>query len=430
LDTLNQILLIGICSIILFRFYWLTLQSMPWNGLLSALACALYMICLYGSALMQVAGLSSTKLLGPHILPPAQAYELGGLAGNWAIELWVILLGEIIAGLFISPRKPLVSARSSSGNISEFNFVARNAALALIIVGSLSTIVFHSDLASRADGGQGLITILKTCLAVGLCVLAFNNFFKRRIYYFICACGMTLLVIGAVRSPIFSVAMAFFAGKIARREITTTMLMRYCLYGLLLAIVGGAMSNFRGDLVSGRGADLYTALSESIENPFIAVYSGGIDTLDGYRLAQFVQPNEPAQPENILVAITTFVPRALWPNKPQDLSIDITNRYLQWNQGGIFLSLVGYLTITFGGYIPALLALLILMIGLCAIYRSTFMNFYGFTILLMTFRLFLGGSPFDIYYCLVYMLIYTCAKVPFSIMWSGYSREARMARVR
>lgn len=395
---------------------------MSWSGLLSALACVLYIICLYGSALMQVAGLSSTKLLGPHILPPAQAYELGELAGNWTIELCVILLGEILAGFLVSHRQPVVPALSER-NISEFNFITRNAALVLIVVGSVSTIAFHSDLSSRADGGQGLVTVLKTCLAVGLSVLAFNNFFNQRIFYFVSACGMIFLIIGAVRSPIFSVAMAFFAGKIARREITMAMLMRYSAYGLALAIAGGAMSNFRGDVLSGRGADLSTALSESIENPFIAVYGGGIDTLDGYRLAQFVQPNEPARPENILVAITTFVPRALWPEKPLDLSIDITNRYLRWDQGGIFLSLVGYLSIAFGGYIQALLALLILMIGLCGIYQKTRVNFYGFTIILMTFRLFLGGSPFDVYYCLVYNLLYAAAKFPFKLMWAGYASK-------
>jgi hypothetical protein len=428
LDTLNQILFLGICFVILFRFYRLTLHNRPWSGLLSALACVLYIICLYGSALMQVAGLSSTKLLGPHILPPAQAYELGGLASNWALELCVILLGEMIAGLLVLPHKLLAPAFFVSRNSLEFNFITRNAATVLIVVGSLSTIAFHSDLSSRADGGQGLVTILKTCLAVGLCALAFNNFFNQRIYYFVGVCGMILLVIGAVRSPLLAVALAFFAGKIARREITTAKLMRYAVCGLMLAIIGGAMSNFRGDVVSGRGADLYTALSESIENPFIAIYGGGVDTLDGYRLAQFVQPNEPASPENVLVAITTFVPRALWPNKPQDLSIDITNRYLQWSQGGIFLSLIGYLSIAFGGYIEALFALLMLMVGLCAIYRKTFVNFYGFTILLMTFRLFLGGSPFDIYYCLVYMLIYTLAKAPFMLMWAGSRKTSATGR--
>ena len=61
---------------------------------------------------MQVAGLSSTKLLGPHILPPAQAYELGGLAGKWAIELCVILLGEVMAGFLVPQRNPLISQRS------------------------------------------------------------------------------------------------------------------------------------------------------------------------------------------------------------------------------------------------------------------------------------------------------------------------------
>ncbi|MFS2042272.1 hypothetical protein [Agrobacterium tumefaciens] len=253
MDTLNQILFIGICFFILLRFYWLALRNTPWKGLLSALACILYIFCLYGSALMQVAGLSSTKLLGPHILPPAQAYELGGLAGKWAIELCVILLGEVMAGFLVPQRNPLISQRSISRASGEFNFVMRNAALALIVVGSISTLAFHSDLSSRADGGQGVVTILKTCLAVGLCVFAFHNFFNQRIYYLVSACGMILLVTGAVRSPVLSVALAFFAGKIARGEVTAAMLMRYAVYGLVLAVVGGAMSNFRGDVVSGRG---------------------------------------------------------------------------------------------------------------------------------------------------------------------------------
>lgn len=419
MDTLNQLAFAGICCVILLRFYRLTRHNRPWNGLISALACVMYIVCLYGSARMQVADLSSTKLLGPHILPPAQAYELGGLSAGWTIELCVVLLGEILSGFLVSSRKPWASVRSFAGRAAETDVIARNAALVLIGVGAISTLAFSSDLSSRADGGQGLATILKTCLAVGLCVLTFNNFFNRRFYYLVCACGMMFLVVGAVRSPIFAVAMAFFAGKIARGEITTSALMRYSVYGLVLAIAGGAMSNFRGDIVSGRGADFSTALSESLENPFRAIYGGGIDTLDGYRLAQFVQPNEPARPENVLVSVTTFIPRALWPDKPQDLSIDITNRYLQWSQGGIFLSLVGYLSIAFGGYIQALLALLILIIGLSAAYRKTWANFYGFAIVLMTFRLFLGGSPFDIYYCLVYMLIYSCAVAPFKLMRFG-----------
>ncbi len=58
------------------------------------------------------------------------------------------------------------SASSCTRNANEFNFVIRNAALLLVVVGAISTIVFRSDLSSRADGGQGLLTLLKTCLAV------------------------------------------------------------------------------------------------------------------------------------------------------------------------------------------------------------------------------------------------------------------------
>lgn len=409
LEYIGQVCFFIISAIIMFRFLSLVKRGRPYYGLISALACIMYIICLYISANMQASGLSNSKLVVARFLEPTDYHELNGLSFRWSIELLAVYLGEIVGIKFWRAVMPVRSRmRAQDGRIVFENSTIISAVL-LFAIGLFCTIALSSDLSTRADGGQGLYTILKTCLVISLCVIFFYDFFNRKIFVIVGILGIGILIISAVRSPVLSVAIAYFAGRIARGEVTIVMLARFVATGFVVAILAAAMSNYRGEIIMGRQGSITDAASEAIGNPFSSIYSGGIDTLDGYRLAQQVQPSEDPDPLNILVAITTFVPRSMWPNKPEDLSLGITYRYLRWDQGGIFLSLIGYLSIAFGGYSFALFATFAIAATLSAIYQQVYRGFGGFVVILMTFRLFLAGSPFDIYYGLLMLFVWSAA---------------------
>ena len=98
------------------------------------------------------------------------------------------------------------------------------------------------------------------------------------------------------------------------------------------------------------------------------------------------------------------MPRAIWPDKPTDLSVDISYRYLNYARSGQFLSPIGYMRIAFGGYTFALIGMFLVTFLLSRIsikYKNTFMLSL---ILLVDFRFMIGGAPFDFYYGLVLAL--------------------------
>ncbi|MEG8058421.1 hypothetical protein QP150_18760 [Sphingomonas sp. 22L2VL55-3] len=209
------------------------------------------------------------------------------------------------------------------------------------------------------------------------------------------------------------VFISYVAGIVGRSEIRFSKVVLFIFLGTILSIGAAYMSAYRGAIIKGGEGD--TALSDTMENPFLSIYASGIDTLDGYRLSKKVQPGEKADPLNLLVAVTTFIPRAVWPDKPRDLSIRITNLYLKWDSGGIFLSLIGYLRIALGGYVAALMGLGTIIFILSSIYIRNWQNMTGFFVILISFRLGLAGSPFDVYYCLLLAVILMAGSIPFVI---------------
>jgi hypothetical protein len=425
-----QLLLCAAAILSYFRFASLVIRRRPWLGVISCLVTTIYITCLFIPAQLQASGELSSKLLAPSVLSRPYPSEVESLSANWLFELLLVHAAEVIASFtyMFSRRgkRALASLPLKRLSTERHRRVVMLAAFLLLSVGMVASIVLPAgSVAQRGqDVGQGLSVILRTALVVGIATLAFNNFFRSKALLALGLAGVCFLVASNVRSPLLVVILAYAAGVIARRELTFKKLAGFGLLSILFALAGSFMSAYRGEMIQGRTPEASAVWRETIRNPLVAAYGSGIDTLDGYRLSAKVYPGESPDPSNLLVAVTTFVPRAIWPTKPMDLSISISARYLKYGAGGAFLSPIGYLTIAFGGYVEAALVWALLIFVISLLYMINFESFVGAVFIIMTFRLTLAGSPFDVYYALTLIMIYALGCLPASIFYSSVRRMA------
>jgi hypothetical protein len=381
----------------------------------SSLASIIYLLCLWLPAHLQSNGLIVSKIDTAGILFPPSEVDIAYLSLNWCLELIAILIAEILAGYLFVRKRAHAPLRQNAFCDRSILIIT---CIVLLLIGGIATIVFPAtDLADRAAEGQGVANILRSSMVAGLAVMAFCRFFDDRRFMgvaFICVC---FLVLKNIRSPLLLVFLGYIAGMIARGELRGNRLVILMFAGVLLAGVGSYMSNMRANIARGFGMTSTEVLAETLENPWIAPYSAGIDTLDGYRLSQYIAPFERPDYLNIMTVFTTFVPRAIWPSKPEDLSVSISSRWLHYKGSGQFLSPIGYLTIAYGGYIFGVAVFFILFgIGQFLYLRSIPGPLSSF-IFTIEFRFLLGGSPFDIYYGLTFILqfivVYVISKFVF-----------------
>ena len=409
---------------ILIRFVYLVVIRKAQFGVVSALIGTLYTVALFIPAQLQSAGLMKSKLTSASILNLPYGSEVTSLSAAWSIELIIVLALEIAVtwGARLSRRREAadILLRKSVTR-------ARGAIVILLIVGVIASVLFPAGaIEDRGqETGQGILVLLRTCLVVGLAGLAFYNFFRKTLFVIVAILGIVFLVASSVRSPLLVIMLGYVAGVLARKELKVRNMVGFVIMGLGLGITGGFMSSYRGEVIQGHAPDAMAVISKTMENPFVTAYQGGIDTLDGYRLSKQVQPGEPPNPSNLLVAFTTFVPRAMWPDKPTDLSIGITARYLHWGSGGVFLSPIGYLRIALGGYYEALSAWAVLIFILILLYIYQYRTIAGMFILILVFRMTLAGSPFDVYYTLTLVLIFLGARLLISAYHQIASTAAR-----
>jgi hypothetical protein len=435
-----QLLLCTAAFLSYLRFAVLVIRKRPWLGVISCLITTLYITCLFIPAQLQASGELSSKLLAPSVLSRPYPSEVESLSSNWLLELLAVHAAEFIASFayMFSRRGKRALAGLPLKHLSteRHRAIVMLAALLLLSVGIVASIVLPAgSVAQRGqDVGEGLSVILRTTLVVSIATLAFNNFFRKKLIFVITIAGVCFLVLSNVRSPLLVVILAYAAGVIARRELSFQKLAGFGMLSILFALAGSFMSAYRGEMIQGRTPEASAVWRETMRDPLVAAYGSGIDTLDGYRLSAKVYPGETPDPANLVVAVTTFVPRAIWPTKPMDLSISISARYLKYGAGGAFLSPIGYLTIAFGGYVEALLVWAVLIFVISLLYMINFESFIGAVFVIMTFRLTLAGSPFDVYYSLTLIMIYALGCLPALIFYStvrgvAAPREQRRAPI-
>jgi hypothetical protein len=361
----------------------------------SLIALVVFVICLWVPAHLQAAGLIDSKLAkAGFVLPPSDG-EIGALSARWAIELAVIAAVEWACWQGVRAR-----ATPAAVDLVDRDRSHEFTAVTLVAIGVVATILFPApSIEDRADGGQGLGTLLRTFLIVGLAYLVYFRAFGKARYWVVAAAGTILLVAGNVRSPLLVIACGYLASELSRGRLRRgRRLVVLVVLVVAFAAVGSLMSNFRANITREYGYSTAEVIQQTAENPWIAPYEAGLDTLDGYRFSERLSHLEPARPWDILNVVTTFVPRAVWPEKPDDISVQMSAKYLHYRASGQFLSPVGYLTLLVGSYPGALVALAVVTALLVALVRRTWTSFGYAIVLCVIIRFMIGGSSFDFYY--------------------------------
>ncbi|MFT4041885.1 MAG: hypothetical protein QM673_01845 [Gordonia sp. (in: high G+C Gram-positive bacteria)] len=385
----------------------------------SVVAAWMYVFCLWIPAILQGADRMNSKLVGPGVLAPPDATETDTLLLKWSFELCVVLVAELFIVVVINP-KPRITRFLGGFTGEEW----RLGSFVLIVVGFLVLIIFPTSLADRAAAGQGIISITRGSLVCGLAILAYYKCFGKLYLFAVLLGGIGILVLGNVRSPISVIVIAGIAGLLARREIYKK---RWAFGALVIAlsavVVGSFMSNMRASITRHQDLSTTEIIQTMLDDPLAAPYAAGIDTLDGYRFSEFAREREAAEPLDLLSPVYTFVPRSIWPGKPDSISVRLSTKYLRYKSSGQFLSVVGYLMLATGSYG---LALVMLAIGAGILaYLSVWLagSYWTVFVYVCLFRLFLNGTSFDVYYTITLLLPTLIALYIARVVLRGSTRD-------
>ena len=256
--------------------------------------------------------------------------------------------------------------------------------------------------------GQGAASLAQWAIPLAVTIGILNRHWRSRWLALLSSLAFLGVVLFAgVRSPLVLIAIAVLMrllvqGAQNRRALRTGVLIMAILYtGALMAI---ALSAWRGKVTRGQDAALSAEITKLPANPFDKLASqAGLDTVDGLILA--VQVDREAvgarwsDPAN---AVTGFVPRKVWPEKPDWLGSMVTKHYLDWGgHAGMFLSGPGYAYVVFAG--AAGVAGVFLALGLFAESLYARIRPLSAEAALLTYfllRFFFGGDAFDAFHVL------------------------------
>ncbi|HEY6796561.1 MAG TPA: hypothetical protein VI248_17945 [Kineosporiaceae bacterium] len=394
----------GTLAVIVVRFLRAVPRGTYHHRMVSTTAGLVYAFCLYLPATYQAAGQLPSKLAAAGVLGPPTGADVTGLCLRWSLELWVVLTAEHAATVVVSTAQALPVTPARPRRRPWLAPYAPATVAVLVFVGLLATLAFPpADLADRADGGQGAQTILRSFLVCGLALGVHVGGVARIRTLAVTLGGAAYLVAQSVRSPL---VLVFFALLVQRmnargaRRVSPAEVARLGVLAVAVALAAAFMSVARANETRGLGLSTGEIVAQVEADPVLAVLEAGIDTLDGYRLARAVAPEEPAHPGDLVNVVTTFVPRALWPDKPTTLPVDVSARYLGYRASGQFLSPVGYLRLMTGSYPGGLAGLAVLAFLAALAVIRVHGSFWEVLVTYGTFRFLLGGSSFDIYYVL------------------------------
>lgn len=374
----------------------------------------IYVICLWVPAHLQASGVLGSKLADAGFAYPASYEEIPGLSLRWTLELILLAFSE-----FVVWHTRRARAISQTGNITDRDNFWRTVTFTLIAVGAIATVALPVPaLEDRAEGGQGIPTLLRAFLITGLALLIYFRAFGKKWAWLIVGAGVLLLIAGNVRSPLLVLVCALLASEIRLGRLRS----KRRLMGILALVVafglaGSVMSSLRANVTRSYGFTTAQVVQQSLENPWIAPFESGLDTLDGYRFSAIIAENEVAMPADLANAVLTFVPRAVWPEKPATISVQMSAKYLNYRASGQFLSPVGYFTLALGSYPAALVGLFLFGVLMSLLSRRLAATPLVFLVLITEVRFLLGGSSFDLYY--FFFLLATIA------IASGMVRVAR-----
>lgn len=380
-------------------------DGLGWTSLVSGLVGASMLVAVGLSGFQLATGLRESKLaeLGLPVADPraavAQAFLVFLVAGA------ALLAGEQLAALTKARvrRRPL-------GEDSRFE--TKRAYYALICLAIIGFVLAggrsqQETFNSRAAAGVGISSLLASAYVLAVSIGVLQRHWGSRA---LAACSLGLvtvgLLLGGTRTPLAIAGTAVLLRLIVQtaptkhtfRLIVVGTVMAYASVVLLVGV-----ATWRGAVAEKGSASLSATLVEVAPNPFAGLSAGGLDTLDGLILARQVDREAVgAHVTDPAKALTTFVPRVLWPEKPLFLGNSISTYYTSFGgNSGLFLSGAGYGYIVFVGVAGMASMFLVLGYVFEAAYRSMRVGSI-WTVLITYFavRFFFAGDAFDAHHVL------------------------------
>ncbi|WP_148611817.1 hypothetical protein [Nocardioides rubriscoriae] len=388
---MELLLFVIVSAAILTRSWRWVSQGELSRVLLSTTACIVYITCLFVPAELAVHSQLRSKLTAAGVLNGVTDRELSDLLVRWSVELAIVVAGEILVMSRVSRGAFEGTYRPPSTGIL---------VLAYACVGSglfaFATLVSGTE--ARGTSGLGVQNLIASFYVSGLAILGYHLASLATVHRVVFALGVVYQATSLTRSPLVVIGLAVVVGVAHRGGLRRKRVFLVIAVVAIIAVLGSSvMSALRGAALRDEAVTASGTVGAVLENPLEAPYQGGVDTLDGYRLSQRLSPVEPARPADLLLAVGSFVPRSIWPDKPQDLSVDISRKYLGYRNSGQFLSPVGYLTLAGGSYLAGL-ALLGLLCVLFAFANRKCAGLLAVAMAVICFRFFIGGGSFDITY--------------------------------
>lgn len=402
--------------------------SNPGPVMVSMIATGIYILCMWIPAHLQAGGYIESKLDNAGFLLVPDSAEIAYLSLRWCVELLVIAVSEWFAWALSSSNKRH-RRHSLAADPHVISMTEKITAGFLLLVGIAATLLLPApSLEDRGVGGQGIPTLLRTFLIVGVAFIVYKKGFGKIHWWFAVFAGIAFLASTGVRSPLLVVIFAYIASELSANRFRSgpRVAIIVCLVAVF-ALGGSVMSNWRENVTRDYGLTTSQVVSTTLDEPWKQIYESGIDTLDGYRFSHRIAPLEESRPEDLLNIVLTFVPRAIWAEKPTDLAVDVSARYLNYGASGQYLSPIGYLTLAFGSRVGALAGISLFSFFAALLVRRYFTSFYLALVLCVALRFFLGGSSFDIYYGLTLLIPYLVALAVTRVFYTRPSMVKRKA---
>jgi hypothetical protein len=276
----------------------------------------------------------------------------------------------------------------------------------LVAAALVSRVVAPSGgLENRAALGHGAANVLGWGIPLAISLGVVKHHWGSRLLAAASTVLLLTIVLGSgTRSPLFLIGIAvahrlISGARRARRPVGRVILLVGLVYVAAAAAIG--VSAWRYNVTHQESTSLPTELASAAANPFHDLSSRAqLDSLEGLMLSMQVDRNRvSASWLDPTKALINFVPRQLWPGKPQWLGPEVTHMYLNvGGNAGVFLSGPGYAWIVYGGPIGVIGAFLLLGWITQRIYvRGAIAE--GTAVLLSYFclRFFFGGDAFDLF---------------------------------
>lgn len=294
---------------------------------------------------------------------------------------------------------------------------------------ALSLTVSRYDVFSTRgeSGGNGLNSLLYWSAAVFVSyVVVMHRRKDPSINLFVAALMTLCLLATGNRSPMALIGIAFFVRiLIDRRHRFMRLIGAFIPLGL---VVFSYQSIWRSLVAHGLPASFSDVVSVMLANPLQEFLRLGVDTVDGHALVtRIVQEGFSPRWLDPLLAITNFVPRQIWEDKPILLGSTIGHDYLGLTAGGIFLSGPGYFALVAGSIWlgAAIFVGLILAIKQLATAQGTHPIVLCAAFYLVA-RMAIAGDAFDIFLAVQITVILGLANlIGRGLPWqrSSYSRQ-------